>query len=299
MSAAFARRWRYGAIGLIAPIAWPAQAHGDNVWHEWTLDPWVTVPLALSVTWFFLGYRLLRARERVPGSHRTQARWFSLGWGILAAALVSPLHAAGERSFAAHMAEHELLMLAAAPLLVLARPVGIALWALPNPLRSRCGSLGHRAWFAVSWRALSDPVVATLLQAAALWLWHAPGLFDLALASSGWHIAQHLSFIVTALLFWSSVLNAHRSRPALAIGALFFTATISGALGAFMALSSSPWYAGYAALGMAPFGLTPAEDQQLAGLLMWIPGGLVHAIVALVLLARGLRERGIRGEVPR
>jgi cytochrome c oxidase assembly factor CtaG len=58
-----------------------------------------------------------------------------------------------------------------------------------------------------------------------------------------------------------------------------------------MALSSSPWYAGYAGLGMAPFGLTPAEDQQLAGLLMWIPGGLVHAVAALVLLARSLRER--------
>jgi putative membrane protein len=66
---------------------------------------------------------------------------------------------------------------------------------------------------------------------------------------------------------------------------------VSGALGAFMAFSSSPWYAGYTSLGLAPFGLTPAEDQQLAGLLMWIPGGLVHAFAALALLPRWLRDR--------
>jgi cytochrome c oxidase assembly factor CtaG len=65
----------------------------------------------------------------------------------------------------------------------------------------------------------------------------------------------------------------------------------SGALGAFMALSDSPWYGPYAALGLAAFGLTPAEDQQLAGALMWAPGGLFHALVAVALLAPALRSR--------
>lgn len=67
------------------------------------------------------------------------------------------------------------------------------------------------------------------------------------------------------------------------------TSIVGGALGALMALSSSPWYAGYAAMGMMPLGLTPTEDQQLAGLIMWVPGGLVHAAAALVVLGRYLR----------
>jgi cytochrome c oxidase assembly factor CtaG len=218
--------------------------------------------------------------------------YFLAGWLVLAGALVTPLHAAGERSFAAHMFEHELLMLAAAPLLVLSRPVGIALWALPHRVRLALAGVGHHVGGA--WRTLTAPVTATLLQAAALWLWHAPRLFDLALADPGWHIVQHLSFLVTALLFWWAVLHGRGERRAgVAIGCLFFTAMVSGALGALMAFSSSPWYAGYAANGLDAFGLTPAEDQQLAGLLMWIPGGLVHAVAGLALLARNLAvERG-------
>jgi putative membrane protein len=207
--------------------------------------------------------------------------------------LVTPLHEAGERSFAAHMLEHELLMLVAAPLLVLSRPLGIALWAFPQGVRRTLASFGHG--IGGVWRTLTAPVLATLLQAAALWLWHAPRLFDLALADPGWHVMQHLCFLVTALLFWWAVLHGRERRVGIAVGCLFFTAVVSGALGALMAFSSSPWYAGYVDNGMDAFGLTPAEDQQLAGLLMWIPGGLVHAVAGLVLIARRLggepRER--------
>jgi cytochrome c oxidase assembly factor CtaG len=80
----------------------------------------------------------------------------------------------------------------------------------------------------------------------------------------------------------------------LAVLCLFVTSLVSGALGALMAFSESPWYAGYARLGMAPFGLTPAEDQQLAGLIMWVPGGLVHALAALALVGMTLRSRPAR-----
>ena len=85
---------------------------------------------------------------------------------------------------------------------------------------------------------------------------------------------------------------ARERRYGLATLCLFFTATISGVLGALMALAQSPWYARYAELGMAPFGLTPTEDQQLAGLLMWMPGGTVHAVAALALVGRALSQGG-------
>jgi cytochrome c oxidase assembly factor CtaG len=135
----------------------------------------------------------------------------------------------------------------------------------------------------------TDPLLATVLQAAAIWVWHLPSLFDLALGSEGWHAAQHLSFFVTALLFWSAMLGPRRSAWT-AAACLFATSMVTGALGAFMALSESPWYGPYAAMGLAAFGLTPAQDQQLAGVLMWVPGGIFHAVVAVVLLAPHLRD---------
>lgn len=257
----------------------------------WTLDPWVVGPLLIGAAWFAAGARQLARRSRLGAGNRTQLLWFSLGWFVLALALVSPLHKAGERSFAAHMLEHEMLMLVAAPLLVLGRPIGVALWALPHRSRlvlrdwSRSGAFHH------FWRTVSVPASATALQLVALWAWHAPALFDLALRSNGWHIAQHVSFLLTALLFWHALLR--HPRTGVAVSCLFVTALLSGALGGLMAVSASPWYARYAALGMTPYGLTAAEDQQLAGLLMWIPGGALHAVVALVLLQRILRDGSV------
>jgi cytochrome c oxidase assembly factor CtaG len=287
------------AASMLALGSLPAAAHGGHEHHAgapgWTFDAWVTGPLLVSLTWFAIGYLRLRARSSDPGLHARNLRWFLAGWAVLAAALVTPLHEAGERSFAAHMLEHELLMLVAAPLLVLSRPLGIALWAFPAGWRRALARMGNG--IGPVWRTLTAPVVATLLQAVALWLWHAPLLFDLALAHDGWHVVQHLCFLLTALLFWWAVLHGRgERRVGVAIGCLFFTATISGALGALMAFSASPWYAGYAASGLDAFGLTPSEDQQLAGVLMWVPGGLVHAGAGLVLLARWLRREAGEGE---
>jgi len=283
-----------GSLSVAA--AWPGVvlAHASAADHDgipWTFDAWVTVPLLLALAWFSVGW--LRLRARGNGRRRpAQALWFYGGWGVMAAALVSPLHAAGERSFTLHMIEHELLMLVGAPMLVMAHPIGVALWALPGHWRLRLGGLHRLGWFGGSWRLLHAPLPATTLQIVALWGWHAPALFDRALASNGWHIAQHLSFVATALLFWSAMLHARRvrARTGMAVACLFATAIVGGALGALMALSGSPWYQGYRAMGMAPFGLSAVEDQQLAGLLMWVPGGLVHVLAAVLLLARWLRE---------
>ncbi|WP_202908956.1 PQQ-dependent catabolism-associated beta-propeller protein [Cognatilysobacter segetis] len=273
---------------LLVPMA--AFAHGDRAAAapDWTFDAWVTVPLALALAAYSTGLIRLARRSAAPAAWRGGAVAFFAGWSVLAGALVSPLHAAGERSFAAHMLEHELLMLVAAPLLVLSRPLGVYLWAFPVRARIALATLGKRRTVALPWHALTAPVAASLLQMAALWGWHAPAAFDRALANPGWHVAQHVSFLVTALLFWWAMLQSPRARRGLVVGCLFFTATASGALGALMAFSESPWYAGYAALGLDAFGLSPAEDQQLAGLLMWVPGGLVHAAAGIALLARGL-----------
>ena len=277
---------RLAALVALAAAA-PASAHGG---HEhgigWTLDLSVTAPLLLAAVLYAVGFvRLRRRGERGREVLARRAWLYAGGWLVLAGALVSPLHEAGERSFTMHMIEHELLMLPAALLLVAARPGPVLLWGLPRALRRLFGSAAQ--W--PLWRILSEPITATAIQALAIWLWHMPGPFDLALRHEGWHIAQHLCFVLCALLFWWAMI--HRSSEALAAICLFATSMIGGALGALMALSGSPWYTAYSAMGMTPFGLSPAEDQQLAGLIMWIPGGLFHLAAALVFLARWLSRK--------
>jgi putative membrane protein len=285
------RRLALALALVLAPTA--ALAHGGALSDTpgWSFEPWVLAPILIALALFDLGWLRLRTRTGQGAGRLTrQAVLFHAGLAVMVLAVISPLHEAGRRSFTAHMAEHELLMLLAAPILVLSRPLPGMLWAFPQGGRQALGALARQRLFAGAWRGLSDPAATTFLQAAALWLWHAPGLFDRALASEGWHVAQHASFVVTALLFWSSMLDRKRHIGQAAIG-LFATSLISGALGAMMAVSQSPWYQGYADLGLNPYGLTPAEDQQLAGVLMWVPGGLVHAIAALVLMAPLLRSR--------
>jgi len=269
---------------LLLPVA--AHAHGESHPAEpgppgWTLDPWLLIPLAMALVIYLAGFARLRRRTRTP-------RWrglilFLAGWIVLAGATTSPLHEAGERSFTFHMIEHELIMLVAALLLPLSRPLGVMLWAFPRPMR-------HQLAAPAFMKALVMPVTATALQAAAMWIWHAPPLFNRALGHPGWHITQHVSFFVTALLFWWSVTRA--PNRALAALCLFVTSVVGAALGALMTFSTSPWYASYAAMGMMPFGLTPEEDQQLAGLIMWVPGGLVHAVAALIILGQLFSKPG-------
>jgi cytochrome c oxidase assembly factor CtaG len=163
-------------------------------------------------------------------------------------------------------------------------------WGLPRPLRQSLGG-SWKSPLQSLWRRLTDPVTATTIQAVVMWAWHAPPLFDRALDSFGWHIAQHACFFISSLLFWWAMLHprGRGSGYGVSAGCLFATSLIGGALGALMSLSSSPWYAEYAAMGMTGIGVDPVTDQRLAGLIMWIPGGLVHGAAAVVLFYKWLK----------
>jgi len=273
---------------VLAFAAAPASAHGS---HEgtlgWTLSPVLLVPLALSLVIYLVGWSRLSKRASTP----VRPRLFLSGWTVLTLSLVSPLHEAGERSFTMHMIEHELIMLVATLLLAASGAGGVLAWGLPRPLRQALGG-GWKSPLQSLWRRLTEPVTATMVQAAVMWAWHAPPLFDRALDSLGWHIAQHACFFISALLFWWAMLHP-RGRSAgygLSAACLFATSLIGGALGALMSFSSSPWYADYAAMGMTGIGLDPVNDQRLAGLIMWIPGGLVHGVAAMILFYKWLKS---------
>lgn len=277
---------------LLTPAPALAHAAEDGV-AGWSLEPGLLTPLLLSGMIYGLGFaRRWRRSDHGRGELARHGLLFAVGWLVLIGALVSPLHEAGERSFTAHMLEHELLMLIAAPLLVLSRPLGTMMWAFPAGGRRALAAAARSAIVTVPHRVLSGAVVATTVQAVVLFAWHAPALFDLALDNEVCHAVQHACFLVSALYFWTAMFPARERRYGVATLSLFVTATISGVLGALMAFAQSPWYARYAELGMAPFGLTATEDQQLAGLLMWIPGGTVHALAALALVGKALSQGG-------
>jgi cytochrome c oxidase assembly factor CtaG len=274
------------AAVLLGGLAGPASAHGA---HEhalgWRLDPVLLVPLLLALLIYAVGWS--RLAQRASSAPRG-AGLFVSGWAVLTFSLVSPLHAAGERSFTMHMMEHELIMLVATLLLAMSSSGGVMAWGLPRPLRQALGG-SWKSPLQSLWRRLTEPVTATAIQAVVMWGWHAPPLFDRALEHSGWHIAQHACFFVSSLLFWWAMLNPRRGGYGVSAACLFVTSLIGGALGALMSFSSSPWYADYAAMGMTGIGLDPTDDQRLAGLIMWIPGGLVHGAAAIAMFYKWLK----------
>lgn len=253
---------------------------------EWEFNPALIVPLGMALLIYLVGWRRLAARASAP----LRPYLFLAGWTVLGLSLASPLHEAGEKSFTMHMIEHELIMLVATLLLAASAAGGVLAWGLPKPLRTALGG-SWKSPLQRTWKALTEPVTATTVQAVVMWGWHAPGLFNRALESDALHILQHLCFVVSALLFWWAMLHPRSRSSGYGVSAtcLFATSLIGGALGALMSFSASPWYADYAAMGMSGIGLDAVTDQQLAGLIMWIPGGFVHGVAALVCAYKWLK----------
>jgi putative membrane protein len=219
-----------------------------------------------------------------------EALAFATGWLALLAALSPPLDDWSERWLAAHMVQHELLMIVAAPLIAAGAPLLGILWAMPSRVRHTLAATVQRTPLPVLWRAITAPSSAFLLYGLALWVWHAPPLYDQALEHEAVHVIQHLCFFGTAGLFWWGIMHGRRGRTGYgaAVVYLFVTAVHGGVLGALLTVSPRVWYAPY--LHHHPAGLTPLEDQQLAGLLMWVPAGLAFAAGALFLFAAWLRQ---------
>jgi putative membrane protein len=275
----------------------PATAHDvgsvrpDTLWRSWSFDPLVIVPLLLALCLYGRGLRELWIRA---GSGRgvafSQALSFSVGAAVLFVALISPLDPLGETLLSAHMAQHALLVAVAPPLLLLGKPSIIFAWAVPALCRRVF--LGSTIWQSLTkiGDALSRPLPAALLHGLALWLWHAPAAFNAAVASSGVHALEHAAFFGTALLFWRAILDGRSSRRAgPALGASFATLIHSALLGALITMAPYPLYSWYRD-GAILWGLSALEDQQLAGLLMWVPMGIVYLAACLLLASRLLAE---------
>ncbi|TAU57467.1 cytochrome c oxidase assembly protein [Rhizobium ruizarguesonis] len=282
---------------IFLTIAVPAMAHGDDdhaATLSWTFDPWIVLPIALISLLYFAGRIRLSRRTRRSGAMRWQDLFFCGGMLTLAGAIISPLHWLGEHLFTFHMIEHEIVMAVSAPLLVLARPVGLLLWGLPRRARGRLGAAMRTPFIRRSWHLSTGATNATVIHGVAIWGWHLPFLFDAAVTNTAMHRLQHLSFFATAILFWWAVVR--KSEYGASAWHLFVTMVHTSILGALMALAPRVLYIAQTQTAGA-WGLTPLEDQQLAGMIMWVPAGTIYAAAALTMLAlwiRGSSERGAR-----
>jgi putative membrane protein len=269
-------------LAALAHAGEPIEPH--DLWTAWRFDLGVVIPLAVSALLYARGARVPR------GVTRRQKVCFWAGWLALVVALVSPIHPLGEALFSAHMVQHELLMLIAAPLLALSRPLVPMLWGLPLESRRTVGGWTKAPSVQRAWRAITAPAAAWCLHAVAIWIWHAPPLFQATLTSELAHSAQHLSFFLSALLFWWSLFYAHgRTAYGAAVLYVFTTGVHTSILGALLTFTPTLWYPAYVTTAPA-WGMTPLDDQQTGGLVMWIPAGLVYLGVGLALFAAWLRE---------
>ena len=265
------------------------------LWLAWDWEPGIVLPLLIAAVLYARGLRLLWDEHMGRGIRVWEASAFAAGWLTTVLALLSPLHELSEQLFVAHMVQHELLMVVAAPLIVVGRPLVPMLWAFPSTARRRIGGVARRPAVRAGWRAVTQPLFAFLLHGATIWIWHAPPLYQATLMNDGVHALQHLSFFGTALLFWWTIIHAHapggRARAisfGTAVLLLFGTALHSGALGALLTFSRTLWYPAYGSASLA-WGLAPFEDQQLAGLVMWLPATFAYLVAALLLFASWLR----------
>jgi cytochrome c oxidase assembly factor CtaG len=189
------------------------------------------------------------------------------------------------------MVQHELLMRIGVPLLIVGRPLVPWLWALPDGIRAHAGSGLPQRSVSELWRWLTTPAIAWALHGVTIWVWHLPALYEAAVRSEAVHALQHAMFVGTAVIFWWGVMYGRYGRLAYGAAALFLFTTMvhTGVLGAMFALSTAPFYGVYRDRAAA-LGIDAAADQQLAGLYMWIPAGVVLTVCGLAMVVAWLAE---------
>jgi cytochrome c oxidase assembly factor CtaG/polyferredoxin len=251
----------------------------DAALRSWPFDPWLLAALSITAGIYVRGWLSLRRRDPRRWQPAKLAA-FSSGLAAIYLALASPIEPFSAFLLSAHMLQHLLLMMVAAPLVWLGAPLVPLLRGLPRPIRA--------VWIAPLFRSrpirlalarLTNPAAALSLFVAATWLWHLPAAYDLALRSSGRHYLQHACFFATSLLFWYPVVRPYpdRSRRSdwLMLPYLLAADLQNTLLSALLTFSARPLYPYYSRIPRLS-GVSVEEDQAIAGVIMWVVGSLAY-----------------------
>lgn len=285
------------AVSWLNPLTWP-------------IEPWVLLGVEVAAILYLWGqsprkksfhnkYRSLTEGGSGRGHWRAIAFW--LGLATILFALDTPLEWYARQLFWTHMSQHLLLIMVAAPLLVVGSP-WLQMWRglslrIRRPIAKTV--MRHPA-FAAPRRIvalLATPSAAWILSTANLWFWHWPPAYDLTLRSHAVHHLEHALFLGLGILFWAQVIDQYPFHARLSqikrVGYVFGAAIQAWMLAALLAFASSPFYA-YAVLPFRPGGISALTDQQLGAGIMWVPGSITYAVVFLACISLWFREEDAR-----
>jgi putative membrane protein len=280
------------AAAFFAGSASFAHAHSDsNADAAETLQYLQAIVVTAATLFYAFGVFRIRScvgQDRVVS--RVQTFAFGLAAVLFIVALSPPVDDITDSLFSAHMAQHLVLMLLVPPLAVWSRPMIVGFWALPREAqrtlsRSRSYDLLRRS---TSW--LMQPLVVAVLFLGTFSFWHLPRPYAWSLANEWVHAFEHLTFLATAIMFWELVIEPSGRRRMGYYTTIVYVAAIavlSGLPGALMILSPVALFKAHTSV-LEVWGLTPLEDQQIAGLIMWIPAGLFFLIPIAALLVKAL-----------
>lgn len=263
---------------------------------SWDWRPSVMIVLALAGTFYTRGWWRLRQRQR-HGRLATNWRLLSYLTGliIIGLALMSPIDILSQQLFLMHMTQHLLLIMIAPPLLLITNPMPFILWGLPTSWRLKVGRvigrLLHRKHpLRRNLRLATAPGIIWLAWVIMIFGWHDPTLYNAALQYGWVHDIEHLTFFAAGMLFWWHVTGAgpRLHKQASLLGRIAF---VIGAIppnmltGVVLAFASQPIYTYYTAVPRL-WNLSVMADQQIGGVIMWVPGSMMYIIAALILLSR-------------
>jgi cytochrome c oxidase assembly factor CtaG/ferredoxin len=263
----------------------------DAVLASWPVEPGLIIALAVTAGVYLRGWRALRRRDEQRW-HAGQPSAFLGGLAVIFLALASPIEPFSSFFLQVHMVQHLLLMMAAPPLIWLGDPLFPFLRGLPAVVRVYWAAPVLRSpLLRQLFRGLSHPALAGLLYVTAAWLWHVPALYGLALGSSGWHTAQHLTFLATGLLFWFAVVRPYPFRPRwsrwLLVPLLILADVQNTMLSALLTFSDHVLYRHYASMPRLDSS-TALDDQATAGVMMWVFGSLAYLVPLFGIAVRSL-----------
>ncbi|HEX2922544.1 MAG TPA: cytochrome c oxidase assembly protein [Chloroflexota bacterium] len=266
---------------------------------SWNLEPELVAGLVVAIGLYFVGWMRLSRRT---SEGRLLVRWWAWcycsGMAAIAIALLSPVETFSGLFFFVHMIQHLLLMLVAAPLLWLGAPILPLMWALPRRVRVGLGRMfacGRPLHALLNF--LTNPLVAQALFLATLAGWHVPPYYDIAQGRSLIHEFEHTMFLGTSLLFWWPVVHpwGGKRRLSYEAGIAYFIPPIlvSNLIGALLTFAGRPLYTNYLHVPRL-WGISVVLDQQLGGLIMWVPGMIPYAIAIFLLVSQLMKQGELR-----
>lgn len=239
----------------------------------------------------FVYARGARASRRWPG---WRTLLFFLGLLAVLVALATQLEEYAYELFSAHMLQHMILTLVAAPLLLLGAPITPLLRGLPKAVRRNAiAPLARWRPLRAVLHAVRSPLVAGILYVGGLYYWHIPRIYDAAVEDPLLHSLEHGWYLATALLFWSVVIDPAPFRSSMHYAARIVYLLLAGAaqntiLGGVLAFSSRVFYPHYATSALT-YGIDPLTDQRVGGAIMWVPGDMIFLVAASFAFFRWLQ----------